>query len=172
MGECKNAAAKGSHKGIEMDTELTKLLEQTDATGGASPEAIEELLEYASTGLPRAYLDFLRTRNGAEGPVGENGYVALYAAEDIQRMNDGYQVSRFAPGLLLIGSDGGGSAFAIDTRPGDPEAMEYVEVPFIPLDVDEIEFRAESLTALLQHIADTEPSDIDYPEPPPFLDKI
>jgi hypothetical protein len=43
-------------------------------------------------------------------------------------MNAGYGVSKFAPHLLLFGTDGGGEAYAFDTR---TEPWNVVEVPFI-----------------------------------------
>jgi hypothetical protein len=151
-----------------MNLETAKLLENTDKTEGAPQGAIDKLLESLGSRLPDEYLDFLRFSNGAAGPVGKNGFVSLYAAEEIPRLNEDYGVSKFAPGLVLIGSNGGGEAFAIDTRNGSPDRMEYVEVPFIPLDLDEIWFRTLSFHELLQYIADSEASDTDYPEPPPI----
>lgn len=125
-------------------------------TGGASQATIDELLESLGSGLPEEYLDFLRACNGVEGPVGANGYLTLYPAEELPGLNEQYRVREFAPGLVLIGSDGGGSAFAIDTRSGNPSSMQYVEVPFVPLDVDEIVFRCRSFIELIQHVADPE----------------
>ena len=136
-----------------MNPALAKLLEDTERAGRASEGAIAALLSYAGSDLPEEYLEFLRSTDGAEGPIGEYGFVRLYQTGDIPALNEEYRVPDFAPGLLLIGSNGGGSAFAIDTRSADLHTMDFVEVPFIPLDVDEIVFRAPSLIELLQHVA-------------------
>src|SRR5262249_30653850 len=105
---------------------------------GASEEEINELLGSAGTELPQEYLDFLRAANGGEGPLGERGYLALWRAEEVGQANQEYSVAEFAPGLLLIGSDGGGTAVGIDLRSSDSGGMHFVELPFIPMRVEEI----------------------------------
>jgi hypothetical protein len=47
-------------------------------------------------------------------------------------MNKAYQVAEYAPGLFLFGSDGGGEAFAFDTR---TEAKPIVSVPFVGMEL-------------------------------------
>ena len=49
--------------------------------------------------------------------------------------NRDYCVEEFAPGLVLIGSDGSGTAYAIDTR---TEPGRMVSVPFVPMDLEEV----------------------------------
>ena len=74
-------------------------------------------------------MEFLRKSNGAEGFLGQN-YLQLWKAEELKECNDGYEVQRFAPALLLIGSDGGGEAYGFDVR-GNP--WKVVQVPFTDL---------------------------------------
>jgi len=59
--------------------------------------------------------------------LGQN-YVMLWKAEELKPLNAGYEVARFAPGLFLFGSDGGGEAYAFDIRE-DPWVV--IQVPFI-----------------------------------------
>jgi len=47
-------------------------------------------------------------------------------------MNRSYQITEYAPGLLLFGSDGGGEAFAFDIRSGEES---IVSVPFVGMDL-------------------------------------
>src|ERR1700761_8290476 len=79
-----------------------------------NPSASETILEAAirslGVDLPLDYKDFLRASNGGAGFVGDT-YLHLWKAEELKPLNDGYQVARFAPALLLIGSDGGGEAY-------------------------------------------------------------
>lgn len=136
-----------------MDGRISALFEIADRRPGATEAAIDQVRAYAELELPKEYLDFLRSSNGAEGQVGRKGYVHLFAAEEIPKLDEGFGLREFLPGFLLVGSDGGGEAIAIDTRSNDPLTMEYVVVPFIGLDIDDICFRSGSLYDLLRHIA-------------------
>jgi hypothetical protein len=64
---------------------------------------------------PTGYLEFMRKGNGGEGQV-RNGYLMLWPLEELQRQNAAYNVTTFAPGLVLFGSSGGGEAYGFDTR--------------------------------------------------------
>lgn len=87
--------------------------------------------------LPADYVDFLRKSNGGEGFIGENAYLILWPVEQLLEMNSAYQTQEYAPGLLLIGSDGGGEAIAFDTN--SPE-FPVVSVPFVGMDRSLIRF--------------------------------
>jgi hypothetical protein len=73
----------------------------------------------------------LQRMNGGEGFLGEHAYVALWRVEELGERNAGYEVAEFARGLFLFGSNGGGEAFAFDTRTGQ---FRIVAVPFIGMD--------------------------------------
>ena len=77
--------------------------------------------------LPESYMFFLETANGGEGFIGER-YAQLWRAEDLIDANRAYKTAEFAPNLFLIGSDGGGEAYAFDVSGDDPQVF---EVPFI-----------------------------------------
>jgi hypothetical protein len=94
---------------------------------GASEDTLNAAMRALNVELPHDYRAFLGTSNGGEGFLGEN-YVSLWKAEELEPNNSGYNVASFAPGLLLFGSDGGGEAYAFDTR-DNPWAV--VKVPFI-----------------------------------------
>jgi len=82
--------------------------------------------------LPADYVEFLHRANGGEGFIGGNAYVILWRVEELAQMNADYEVRAYAPGLLMFGSDGGGEAFAFDTR---SDAAPIVSVPFVGMDV-------------------------------------
>ena len=96
-----------------------------------NPPAPNEVLIALRTALPRplpdSYMAFLGRANGGEGFIGER-YAQLWRAEDLVEFNRRYEVSEFAPNLFLIGSDGGGQAYAFDISTNDPTLF---EVPFI-----------------------------------------
>ena len=62
--------------------------------------------------LPDDYLAFIREHNGGEGPFGENGYGCFYRIEELQEVNDDYEVNNWWPGHIVIGTDGGGELWA------------------------------------------------------------
>lgn len=99
--------------------------------------------------LPEDYVAFLLRSNGADGPVGETGYVSLWAIDELSELNRGYRVDEFAPGLLLIGSDGGDEAFGFDLR--DP-TMPILEVPFVGMSLDEARPLALTFAEMLTNV--------------------
>jgi hypothetical protein len=117
---------------------------------GASEEVLQAVTKALGVALPHDYRAFLHASNGGEGLLGEN-YVALWKAEDLAPLNAGYEVARDAPGLLLFGSDGGGEAYAFDTR---ESPWVVVQVPFIGMgDVDSAIPRGSSFTEFLENVA-------------------
>lgn len=50
--------------------------------------------------FPKEYLSFLLTANGGEGWVGENSYLSLWKIDEIISLNEAYEISEFAPGLI------------------------------------------------------------------------
>jgi hypothetical protein len=70
-----------------------------------------------------------------EGPVGSDAYLALWSAAEIAPLNEGYAVGRFAPGLTLLGTDGGGEGYGFLVKEG---AIEYVNVPLVGMSLKTI----------------------------------
>lgn len=120
---------------------MTSISGQFAPNTPASSEAIAALVaDVVPMELSSDYLAFLRRANGGEGFIGGR-YVILWRAEDVIASNRDYQVGEFAPMLLLIGSNGGGEAYAFDrSRPGS----RVFSVPFIGLDYREILSVSES----------------------------
>ncbi len=118
------------------------------------PPATDELLQRVLSSLPLAppddYVAFMRGANGAEGPVGAEGYLQLWRLEELIELNREYQVEQFASGLLLFGSDGGGEAYGFLNRDG---SVQIVGVPFVPLDIAQARFLGDSFEAFLISVA-------------------
>jgi len=110
---------------------IDDILEEFNTNAGASADAVRTSAESLRMELPIDYASFLGHYNGGEGFIGET-YLILWKAEELAEMNAAYQVDEYAPGLLLIGSDGGGEAFAFDTR-NLPWVV--VQVPFVGMDL-------------------------------------
>ena len=96
----------------------------------ASRDVLKVLAEMLPTSIPEDYFDFLMRNNGGEGFVGDE-YLIMFNAEEIVRFNQEYEVEKYAPGLLLFGSNGGGEGYAFDTT---SEECPVVKVPFIGMD--------------------------------------
>ena len=96
----------------------------------ANPDVVEQLPSELGVALPSDYLDFLRQHNGGEGFVGDN-YIIFWKAEELADFNREYEVEKYAPGIFLFGSSGGGEGYGFDTQSA---AMPIVCVPFIGME--------------------------------------
>lgn len=89
------------------------------ADGPAAPAMIEAAEATLKIRFPRDYRDFLLTQGTGEGWVGEH-YLRLWKVEELARWNQEYGFPEYAPTLIGFGGDGGGEAFAFDTRATPP----------------------------------------------------
>jgi len=126
-----------------------RLLSAFNGNEGAADGVIDQLEAESGLLLPSAYSQLLRDMNGGEGFVGPS-YLILWKAEDLVSMNSAYEVNEYAPGLFVFGSDGGGEAFAFDTR--DP-AMPIVTVPFVGMDLSLARPMAPDFDAFLAELS-------------------
>lgn len=110
---------------------MTYHLTEGELDAPASSSVVEGLSSSLGVALPRDYLDFLRQHNGGEGFIGDN-YIVFWKAEELADFNREYEVGKYAPGILLFGSNGGGEGYGFDTRSA---AMPIVMVPFIGMEL-------------------------------------
>jgi hypothetical protein len=129
-----------------------ELLSGENTFPGVTEEAIQNLVVNQQIRLPDDYLEFLRFSNGYEGPIGEGSHLILWHIEEVPVLNEDYKADEDIKCLILIGSDGGGTALGIDTRASNPEEMEYVTFDWIVLDWKEEEFRCATLYDLLNYL--------------------
>ncbi|MBA1143192.1 SMI1/KNR4 family protein [Mesorhizobium neociceri] len=100
--------------------------------------------------LPKDYTNFLRKHNGGEGFIGDS-YIILFKAEELVEFNREYEVEKYAPGILLFASNGGGEAYGFDTN--DVE-MPIVRIPFIPMERQSADAIARDLAGLFSTLKD------------------
>lgn len=96
--------------------------------------------------LSERYKDFekyLQQTVSGDGIVGENNYLLLWDKNDLEELNDAYEVQDYLSGVILIGSDGGEIAYGIDT------AGRFVEVPFIGMANDNIRILANDFDSFI-----------------------
>ena len=113
---------------------------------GASLKAITDLNQAVGRELPVWYTSLLEDTNGIEGVVGDGDYLALWTAEEVVPLNDGYEVKEFVPGLLLIGTNGGGVGFGLDLR---QPRMSLIEVDLVGMSWETAISLGEGLESLL-----------------------
>lgn len=107
--------------------DLARILRDFQSNPPATAYVIQECEQKLGVVLPDEYKQFLQHTNGGEGPIGRESYLQLWRIDDVAAWNADYQVNEFAPGIVLFGSDGGGTAFAFDYR-AQPQV---ISIPFI-----------------------------------------
>jgi hypothetical protein len=116
----------------KMDEEL---LGRLSTRPGAAIEAIEQAERALDVRLPETYKRFLLASNGAEGNTGTM-YVQFYPVEQLEACNRTLSLQEYVPGLVAIGSDGGGECLALDYRQQGEPALVFV--PFIVPEADAV----------------------------------
>jgi len=97
--------------------------------------------------LPSDYAAFLKGQNGGEGFIGNDSYVILWAVKELAQFNREYEVDSYCPELLLIGSNGGGEAYAFDKR---STPWRVVQVPFVGMDYSLCEVIGTSFSEFIE----------------------
>jgi len=119
---------------------------------GVKLESIDQLMRQIGVRLPGDYVEFILSSDGAEGPVGEQGYLRLWSLQEILELNEGYHVSEFAPGLLLFGGDGGDVGYAFDTR---SNTLPIVQVQLSDMSLESAKPFERTFTEFLKKLART-----------------
>ena len=94
----------------------------------------------------KPYEEYLRQTLSGEGMVGENNYLLLWKKCEIEELNDLYGAHEFLSDVILIGSDGGDTAYGIDIK------GRYVEVPFIGMDDEEIRIIGNNFDDFINYV--------------------
>jgi hypothetical protein len=116
--------------------------------GPVTVESLRDVESALGRHLPRGYRDFLQKNDGGEGFISDN-YVILWKAEELIKFNREYEVEKYAPGLFLFGSDGGGEGYGFDMREQDAPV---VMVPFIGMSLRYARRMASSFTDFLHKL--------------------
>ena len=111
----------------------------------AESPVVDGLSASLGVALPKDYTKFLKEHNGGEGFIGDS-YIIFFKAEELVDFNREYEVEKYAPGILLFASNGGGEAYGFDT---DDVEMPIVRIPFIFMERQSAETIARDLADLL-----------------------
>jgi hypothetical protein len=131
-----------------MSVSSEKLFSKFEANPPANRDSIARCQAHIGFRLPTDYVQFLLQMNGGEGFVGKN-YLRAWPVEDLIKSNKDYHVDEAAPGLFLFGSNGGGEAYAFDTRSAPPPV---VVAPYVGMDWDAAITIAPDFCSFLQHL--------------------
>ena len=127
-------------------------LDRLNRRPGAADGAIAETERRLSAKLPAEYVEFVKFTNGGEGVVGKE-HVVLWSIGELLSMNRSYEVQKYAPGLLVFGSNGAGEAYGFDTR--TPQ-WPIVQVPFVGMEWRYARSMGESFSAFLKRLHQAE----------------
>ncbi len=114
------------------------------------PEDIEQIPSLDR--LPVDYIQFMKNANGGHGGVGEE-HLIIFPAQEIAEINKAAAVERFAPGLLIFASNGGGQSYAFDLR---HEKVSIVKFFDMDLGDEDPVWCANSFDELLNYLAELE----------------
>lgn len=84
----------------------------------------DDIIKINEVVLPKSYLEFMKKHNGGEGDIGET-WLIFYPMEELQQLNDDYEIEQFLPEHIIIGSNGGSELYGIDNKGN------YFNVPVI-----------------------------------------
>jgi len=118
----------------------------------AAPDRFDELARVEAelnVRFPDDYRDFIATSGAIERDFG-GAWLALYGIDQLVPLNNGYDLSESYPGLILVGTDGGGEGIGFDFRHATPS---IVLVNFISAGWDEAIVQARTFTDFINQLS-------------------
>lgn len=73
-----------------------------------------EITQINNVVLPKQYLEFMKKHNGGIGDIGQT-WLELFTLEELQEVNDDYCIENFLPNHIIIGTNGNGELYGIDS---------------------------------------------------------
>jgi len=117
--------------------------------GGASDLEIALVENVTGRHFPADYKEVLREHNGLECFVGKKGYLALWSTAEVLELNQAYAVAEFAPGLTLIGANGGNDGYGLAEVDGETK---YVTVPLVGMETESVQVLGNTFVEFLSMI--------------------
>ena len=117
---------------------------------GATFAQLRRLEQQFDFKLPSDYEQFLLWSNGAVGSIGESSYLDIWSDEEILRANLALEVQLYAPDLIAIAGNGGGTGFAFDVGESHLPIRQFEYITIDPL---EAPIYATSFTHLLERMS-------------------
>lgn len=119
---------------------------------GASVDDVADAEKALGITLPMDYKQFMMSMDGGDGFIGEGSYLTLWSVRELAEFNADYETALYCPGVVVIGSSGGGEAFGIDRQDGE---MKFIRVPFVGMSRSLIEVESASFEGFLMSIGES-----------------
>jgi hypothetical protein len=103
------------------------------------------LLKKIAFRMDKAFLEFFKNHNGAEGSVGENGFLLIWNINDLIALNPYYEGEAECERLFFFGSNGSDFGYALEKETG-----KVVGVCFLDIGQEQPEMMAESFETFLK----------------------
>jgi len=116
---------------------------------GASKDVITKVSSLLDFAFPQDYSEFMQETNGGEGSMGQANYLILWKIEELAKLNKEYDAELYAPGYLIIGSNGGGTAYAFDKSKSNVVSFEFVGMTM----EEEAQLLGNDFTSFLQNLS-------------------
>ncbi len=107
-----------------------------------------DLLRKLDFRMDTDYISFIKTKNGAEGLIGNNSYVLLWNIEELIDLNPYYEGGVDCKELFFFGSDGSNFGYAFDKKSG-----EIVGIDFLNISNEQPQIIANSFELFLQTLS-------------------
>lgn len=131
-------------------TDLVKtILSEIECNEPGTEAQLQEAEQKLGVKFPKEYREFILQTNGAEGGIGDYGYLVVWPVDVIAQYNEDYEVEKYNTGLVYFGSDGGDIAFAFDKR---DETMPIVLLPFTSIELEEIEEYGDTFDEFINNL--------------------
>jgi hypothetical protein len=133
-----------------MGDAIKRVVSQLKSKSPASEREIDSARTRIGFHLPKDFLEFYRHSNGLSGNLEPSGeHLVVWPIGKLVENNAAYNVSDYAPGICIFGSNGSGEAYGFDTRqPNLPVVM----IPFIGMELRYARPIASSFTEFLHRI--------------------
>jgi|GEM_PF-3792732 len=128
-----------------------EILRSLHTRGGANARSLRDAERRLGRELPQDYKSVLLESDGFEGFLGVDCYVTFWSASDLASLNDSYSVWELAPGVVLLGTNGGDTGFGYQ-RAG--EHFEYVSVPLVGMEPGAVAVLGGSFAELLANLTE------------------
>ncbi|MGI4832267.1 MAG: hypothetical protein ACRYFK_02285 [Janthinobacterium lividum] len=103
----------------------------------------QELINQLGFEPSQGYLDYLL----ATKSIYQFGGAYLIEDDELLSFNADYEANEFYPGYFLIGSDGGGEAFAIEKATGN-----FIQLPFVGHDEETVMIIGRTWPEFLEYL--------------------
>lgn len=131
-----------------MDNVLQELTKDMKLGEGTTREAVLAVQEQLGVEFPDDYVDFMIETNGGVGDVRGAAWVWILPIEELIQANEEYEIPELFPGYVLFGSDGGGEAYAFNSR---SRPASIVMFPFMG-DEDDVSPQGKDLREFLSNV--------------------